>query len=76
MPGVTVAIHRLAAGEVRKATEWYEKRGAGLGRALIAAVDRAIEQIADAPYRWAIFRKNLSLDPPSSVPVHFVLFRH
>lgn len=58
MSSVTVAFHRLAARELRKACEWYEERGAGLGRSFAAEVDLATERIATAPERWPIFRKN------------------
>ena len=58
MSAVTVAFHRLAARELRQACDWYEERGAGLGRSLAAEVDRATEQIAAEPGRWPTFRKN------------------
>jgi hypothetical protein len=58
MPAATVSFHRLAARELRKACEWYDERGTDLGRSLAAEVDWAAEQIAAAPERWPIFRKN------------------
>ena len=57
MSNVTIEFHRLARGELRKAFGWYEKRRDGLGRLLVAEVDRAADQIAADPERWPIFRK-------------------
>ena len=37
-----------ASDELRDASRWYEERRAGLGLAFVAAVDRAIDQVA----RW------------------------
>lgn len=37
-----------ASAELREASRWYEDRRAGLGFAFVAAVDRAIDQVA----RW------------------------
>lgn len=38
-----------AEAELVEAAEWYESRRIGLGVRLIAAVDRAFEEILDAP---------------------------
>jgi len=51
-----VLFHRLAAQEYRDARRWYERRRAGLGAELKAAVEKAVERIAAQPDRWPVFR--------------------
>ena len=44
-----------AEAELVEAAEWYESRRAGLGLRLILAVDRAFEDILDAPGSHALW---------------------
>lgn len=45
---LAVDLTSEASDELRQASRWYEDRRAGLGLAFVAAVDRAINQVA----RW------------------------
>jgi hypothetical protein len=45
-----------AEEELAEAAAWYEARRAGLGVELIAVVDRAFEEIADAPIACGLWR--------------------
>ncbi len=48
-------VWREAEEELAEAAEWYETRQVGLGIELVAAIDRALEDIAAAPLshpRW------------------------
>jgi plasmid stabilization system protein ParE len=58
---VTVA-HRLrirpeAEAEVSSAAAWYEAKRPGLGVDFVAMVDRAFEQIVDAPEASAVWQR-------------------
>lgn len=44
-----------AAADLAAAVEFYEKKRAGLGRELLAAVDRALGAIEDAPGAQPLF---------------------
>lgn len=54
------ALHILpeAEEELAEAAAWYEARRAGLGVELIAIVDRAFEEIADAPLACGLWRED------------------
>jgi toxin ParE1/3/4 len=45
-----------AEEELAEAAAWYEEKRTGLGIELIAVVDRAFEEIADAPLSWGLWR--------------------
>jgi plasmid stabilization system protein ParE len=45
-----------AEEELAEAAVWYEARRAGLGVELVAIVDRAFEEIADAPLVCGLWR--------------------
>jgi plasmid stabilization system protein ParE len=45
-----------AEEELAEAAAWYESGRAGLGLELIALVDRALEEISDAPLTCALWR--------------------
>ena len=45
-----------AEAELAAAAEWYEERLSGLGVALIATIDAALDQIRDAPDSCPVWR--------------------
>ena len=49
-------LHPEAVAEAQIAREWYEARSPAAGRSFMAELDRAIEQIAEAPRRWTEYR--------------------
>jgi plasmid stabilization system protein ParE len=54
----TLRILPEAEEELSEVAAWYEGKRAGLGVELIAAVDRAFEEIADAPLAWGLWRED------------------
>jgi plasmid stabilization system protein ParE len=44
--------------ELTEAAAWYERKRTGMGVELIATVDRALEQILDAPLACALWRED------------------
>lgn len=48
-----------AEAELTAAALWYESKCPGLGADLMAAIDSALEQIAENPLAWAIWRDGL-----------------
>ncbi len=52
----TLRVLREAEEELAEAAEWYEAKRTGLGVELIAIVDRAFEEIQDAPLSHALWR--------------------
>jgi len=57
MAGRIVVFHRLAAQEYRSATSWYRRKSPSAAERFRAAVDNAVERIAENPYRGTIFRE-------------------
>jgi hypothetical protein len=55
-PARTVEFHPEAIGEARAAREWYADRNPSLGTAFLNELDRAIQQIAEAPDRWMNYK--------------------
>ncbi len=51
-----------AEEELAEAAEWYEERRPGLGVALIARVDRAFDEILEAPNACMLWRARTSRD--------------
>jgi len=51
---VTVRHLRLAAREYAKAYRWYWKRSPRVAQQFADAIDRAIQEIANAPDRWPV----------------------
>ena len=47
-----VKLTAEAVEELSEASAWYEERRVGLGLAFVAAVDRALDQIARRPRYW------------------------
>lgn len=47
-----VEFHPAAVREARAAREWYEERSATIAKQFQAAVDAAVEDIAEHPDRW------------------------
>jgi plasmid stabilization system protein ParE len=45
-----------AEEELAQAAEWYESKRVGLGVELVAVVDRAFDEILDAPVSHALWR--------------------
>jgi plasmid stabilization system protein ParE len=45
-----------AEEELAEAAAWYETRRPGLGVELVMIVERALEEISDAPLAWALWR--------------------
>jgi plasmid stabilization system protein ParE len=52
----TLRILPEAEEELAEAAAWYEEKRTGLGVELIAVVDRAFEEIADAPLACGLWR--------------------
>jgi toxin ParE1/3/4 len=52
MPPIRVELHPEAIEEAAAAVRWYRKRSEGAASAFEAAIDQAIDLIADAPDRW------------------------
>jgi toxin ParE1/3/4 len=49
-----------AEEELAAAAEWYEGKRTGLGVELIAIVDRAFDEVQDAPLSYALWRAGRS----------------
>ena len=49
-----------AETEIVEAAGWYEDRLTGLGLEVLAAVDRAFSEIAEAPERFSVWKKDHS----------------
>jgi plasmid stabilization system protein ParE len=47
-----IEIHPAAVKETRKAYRWYLRRSAGAARRFEAALEAALEHIAQSPHRW------------------------
>ena len=52
MPRLPVGIHPAALEEATAAERWYRDRSDTAAVAFVAEIDRAVEQIRDAPERW------------------------
>jgi plasmid stabilization system protein ParE len=52
MPAADLEIHPEALLEADAALAWYLERSRGAAEHFLADVDRAIELILEAPYRW------------------------
>ena len=48
-------FHRLAAQEFRAARSWYAQRSRRTALRFVAAVDRPLSQITEAPERWPYY---------------------
>ncbi len=51
----TVRVHPEAEAELDAAVRWYEERQAGLGGALLDAVDAAMDDVAEHPQRHPLW---------------------
>jgi mRNA-degrading endonuclease RelE of RelBE toxin-antitoxin system len=49
------AEHPEAGVELFAAAQWYERQEPGLGHALFAAIDDALDAIDESPESWAVF---------------------
>lgn len=47
-----IELHAAADAELWAAIDWYEQQEPGLGDRFEAAVYRALDSIAEAPYAW------------------------
>ena len=54
-----VKITREARDELREAARWYHEQVAGLGRHLVDAVHRVIQDIAGSPLRFAVVHRDV-----------------
>ena len=54
----TLRVLPEAEEELAQAAEWYESKRAGLGVELVAIVDRAFDEIRDAPLSFALWRSD------------------
>lgn len=52
MPRLPVGFHPAALEESTAAERWYRERSDTAAVAFVAEIDRAVEQIGDAPDRW------------------------
>jgi hypothetical protein len=50
-----------AEEELAQAAQWYESKRAGLGVEFVAVVDRALDEIRDAPAERAVTWRRMSL---------------
>ncbi len=55
MDPLPVEFHPDAISEACSTREWYHERSANTAMAFMAELDDAVEQIAQAPERWASF---------------------
>ncbi len=51
----TLEFHPLAVEEARAAREWYAERSPTIAHDFVAELDRAMEQIVEAPDRWPTY---------------------
>ena len=54
----TLRVLPEAEEELAQAAEWYETKRPGLGIELVAIVDRAFDEIQDAPLSYALWRSD------------------
>lgn len=52
----TLRVLPEAEEELAEAAEWYESKRTGLGVDLVAIVDRAFDELLDAPLSYALWR--------------------
>jgi len=52
MAGIRLVLHPDAIAEARAAREWYEARSVRASEAFMEELDRAVEQVLEAPQRW------------------------
>lgn len=55
MPHRSVELHPEALGDARSAYDWYFERNPSAAAAFLAEIDRAVEEITEAPERWPRF---------------------
>jgi plasmid stabilization system protein ParE len=55
---IALRILPEAEDELAEAAEWYESKRVGLGVELVAVVDRAIDEILDAPASFPFWRSD------------------
>jgi plasmid stabilization system protein ParE len=52
---LSIELHPRAIAEAREARRWYEERSPAAAGAFMAELDRAMEQIRQAPDRWPLY---------------------
>lgn len=73
--GCEVIFHRLASKEYLKARRWYDKEGGEqLAERFCGEVAEAVDQIADNPASWPIFRMEYRFVRLSRFP--YVVYYH
>lgn len=54
-----IRIAAVAIDELRDAESWYEGRGPGLGKRLVLAVDRVLDDITERPSRFPVVHRDI-----------------
>lgn len=54
-------VRRKAKADVLAAARWYEQQRKGLGRELVAEIDRALERVADNPLMYQVVERSSQL---------------
>ena len=54
-----VRIAAVAIDELREAEAWYEERAPGLGKRIVQAVDKVIDDIARNPLRFRVVHRDV-----------------
>lgn len=55
MTGKPLRVHPAALDEAEAATDWYARRSVSAARMFLDELDRAIDQIAENPYRYRAY---------------------
>ena len=53
---ITVRYLRLASREYAKARRWYSRRSPRAAQRFADAVDKAVQEISNAPNRWPVYQ--------------------
>ena len=68
----SITFHPEAHAEVTEAAEFYERRSAGLGVALLEEVERSLEQVATTPEAYRQIGKRARRKPLWRFPYNLV----
>ena len=54
-----LVVRRQAKLDLRRATRWYEEQRPGLGRELVAQVDRVLDRVTNNPHQWQVIYRGV-----------------
>ncbi|HVT17804.1 MAG TPA: type II toxin-antitoxin system RelE/ParE family toxin [Thermoanaerobaculia bacterium] len=54
-----LSVAREAEAEALEASEWYEKRSQGLGRAFLELVEQTLEELAERPRQFPLVYRDV-----------------